>query len=252
MAGVKFKMKPPKIFKNRAFLFRPTRLLVLLNILATASLIWADASGCGTVNDKGPLSSCNLASNLSYAVFSSTIFYFVVVYFPREKRKSYSYRFINNRIATVNSYLNNMLDLAISQSDMPPRKRGEIPDRDTMHRVCKKIPPNYVRSLMPPFQGNWFDFSTKVATECQKEINSTLQFADLMGDQLAGTLMELQDVLSSHLTFNFRVANGDISAISMALVEALSLSNESIKYFRDEFHLYQPQHSARYLARNRS
>ena len=244
-------MKPSKIFKNKAFLFRPSRLLVLLNILAIVSLIWTNASGCGTVNDEQPLSSCNFASNLSYSVFSSTIFYFVIVYFPREKRKSHSYRFINNRIVTVNSYLNNMLYLVVSQSDMPSRKPGEIPDRDTMHRACKKISPVYVRSLIPPFQGNWFDFSTKVATECQKEINSTLQFVDLMGDQLAGTLMELQDVLISHLTFNFRVKNEDISAISMALVEALSLSNESIKYLRNEFHLYQPHHSARYLARNR-
>ena len=196
-------------------------ILLILNVVAIAVLIasWAKA-------DVSPV--LEGISKLALAFISSTMFYIIVVYLPKVRRKQRIARYLNNYIAEIDDRWRRVIVAIRVNAGQPLDPKYAIPDAEEIQRFCTLIDP--LASPSTQFfvrAGNWLDCLDGVKRQTLADLQSVFHFNDLISEGLLGTLTELDDLLRMHLPISQPIANKKLSAWAYAIRSARILSDRA-------------------------
>lgn len=175
---------------------------------------------------------------LSYSYISSFIFYYIVVYLPKERKRIKIYRFLNNQIIFINE---NVLDIIehLNKGNIIGKKKN-IKEADIV-LLCKKTNPKVQitieRNHTLTFT-NYYDFQNYKTKKIMETIKNILCLHDVLDDKLLYFMTNIYAIINNRL-FTIDLMNiphnSDIEFLSHTLYELYLQSDEMKNYFIEEF-----------------
>jgi hypothetical protein len=183
---------------------------------------------------------------ICYSIAAATIFYFINQHLPREDRKSKAYLFINNRLASIDHELQDMLHALKVETGSNTRKVT----LDAIFDACKKINPmdphygHYETSV--PFN-NWYEYFTYKTIKIKNNIHDLLLINEALDVDLMGRLLILDDLVYSTLYFDKkRWGNKDLSTWGTRIYEIIKQNDKAYEILLKKYKKYEKESSARF------
>lgn len=135
---------------------------------------------------------------LCYSYISAFIFYYLVVYAPKERKRAKAFRFINNKIHRVNNMINGVLTVIIHETDdtiksFEKLKLSEFNDYCSKIDASKKV---YFHNTATVLHNNYYEFLEYKMSILKTEVQQLMVLNELISDDMFLNLNNMNDILS--------------------------------------------------------
>lgn len=193
---------------------------------------------------------------LCYSYFSAFIFYYLIVYAPRERKRVKSLRYLNNKLFAIDTIVKNIL-LSIFR-EIEPQLTNLNADikREDIRLICKQINPKLPIKLdhleFADFI-NHYEFLNFQTKKIKILISELIVLNDILDENVFRSLTNINDVITNFLTFDINIfANQDMEFLSYSLYELNFESKEMIDHFKKNYdHRYDYEYHKFERIRNR-
>nr|WP_315145274.1 hypothetical protein [uncultured Flavobacterium sp.] len=172
---------------------------------------------------------------LCYSYFSAFVFYYLVVYSPRERRRIKSFRYLNNKLLTIDKIVKNIL-LSIFR-EIEPETTTLKPDikKEDIRVICKQVNPQLPITLnlieFTTFK-NHYDFLNFQTKKIKLLISELIILNEILDENVFQGLTNINDIITNFLTFDINIfANQDMEYLSHSLYDLHFESNEMANHF---------------------
>lgn len=185
---------------------------------------------------------------LCYSFFSAFVFYYLVVYAPRERRRVKSFRYLNNKLLKIDDLVNDIL-LSVFREVNP--KQNTIIDEIKLEEIkiiCKQINPKSPITINLKENAifkNHYDFINFKTNKIKLLISELIILNELIDEDLFRGLTNINDVITHSLTFDINIfANTDSEFLSHSLYDLHFESKEMTRNFLKNYrHKYDFQYN---------
>jgi hypothetical protein len=223
-----------KITKLRFIgLRREIRLLLILSIISILSIEFF-------LNETYPLYHFQyyfgvFILKLSYSYLSAFIFYYLIVYSPRERKRVRTYRYLYNKIHAIYELKDDLL-LAFFREINPEIK--DYPHKieySDIKEICKQINPKLPITLnvteFATFK-NHYEFINFKTRKIKTLISELIILNEILDENILHGLTNINDAITNHLTFDINIySNEEMGYLSNGLYILHFESDEMINYF---------------------
>lgn len=208
-----------KVFINRIITLRKSLLVILFLFLLTIIFIEFWLIDIPASSDffyhLGQFS-----LKISYAYVAAFLFYFLTVHIPKEKKRSKSYLYLNNRLVQISKNLNDIIVTILMSSNYKFKnhylnfKIVEI-KKEVFLEECKKIDPLkkvtvfYSRSFI-----DWFEYLTFEGKNIKKRINELFIFNDSLNGEILERLTLLSDRIDGIIYEDIKLGNKNLEHLT--------------------------------------
>ncbi|WP_143394601.1 hypothetical protein [Flavobacterium branchiophilum] len=175
---------------------------------------------------------------LSFSYISSFIFYYIVVYLPKKRKRIKTYRFLNNQIMRIKYHV---LDIIyhLNKDGIIDKEKDFI--EEDIELLCKNINPKNEFKIISHYTitfNNYYDFQNYKTSKIKEIIRELFYFHDVIDDKLLYFLTNINDVINQNY-FSIEPIdipyNPNIEFLSRYLFELYLYSNDMVNYFINEF-----------------
>ncbi len=183
---------------------------------------------------------------LCYSYLSAFIFYYLVVYAPKERRRVKSFRYLNNKLLMIGDQISDLL-VTLFKPQTQSILKGNILTLPGVKEFCKNINPKLPIAKIE--NGNasfstcheYLNFQTHKIKLLTKEL---LALNDIVNEELFRGLTNINVLISDFLNFNINIyANKEIEYLSYPLYNLYIEKEETLQIF---LHKYQKRYDFLY------
>jgi len=139
---------------------------------------------------------------------SAFIFYYLVVYSPKERKRVKAFRLLNNKIHSVNDHINGII-LTIIRATEPNIK--EVPSEISFKEIdeyCKKVNPNlpvkyYDKNIL--LHDNYYELIKFRTDKIKSIITEIIILHDLLDDNLFLNFSNINDIVTNRLNNDYLI-----------------------------------------------
>lgn len=184
---------------------------------------------------------------ICYSFTAATLFYFIVVHLPREKRKLKSVRYINNKSANIAHEISSLL---ITIGDRSGIALYTVkPNLQEYEKACGLInPQNKLWTINEPnvLFNNWFEYINFKGENIRKLISELFVLNDILDPEYFQLLTFIDDEVSTYMIFKSFPDNTDLGTWSRALFSIAGLSHEMTTIIREKLKRYEFEYRDQY------
>jgi hypothetical protein len=176
---------------------------------------------------------------ICYSYFSAFIFYYLVVYLPKERKRTSSYRYLNNKLLSINLIVNYIIITIFKEID--PTISNLINDikEENIKEICKQINPNYSINInLIEFSefNNHYEFFNFQTNKIKLLISELLILNDILDENTLRSLTNLNDTITTSFSFDINIPpNQDMEYLSLGLYELYFESKEMVNNFTENY-----------------
>lgn len=175
---------------------------------------------------------------LCYSYLSAFIFYYLVVFAPKERKRVKAFRLINNKIHQLNDLINSILITIMRETDPAINTVGDL-SYDEVKEYCTKINADkkveyYTTGI--PMHDSYYDFIQFKASKIKSSVDQLILLNDLIDDNLFLNFSNINDIISNQLTFDYVLfKNQTLAFASHALVDLQFERKEMLDNFQSNY-----------------
>lgn len=135
---------------------------------------------------------------LCYSYLSAFIFYYLVVYAPKERKRTKAFRFINNKVHRINNLIKGILLVILQESGGKITELEELKYKQ-INEYCSKIDANkivYFHNSKIVLHNSFTEFLKYKISLLKIEVQQLMLLNDLLSDEMFLNLNNINDVLS--------------------------------------------------------
>jgi len=196
---------------------------------------------------------CQIYLKLCYSFFSASIFYFIVVHIPRERRKVKSFIFINNKYASIDDELD-LLIRAISKNSGISLDLRKPKLEDYKNALIKITPQNIVLPILESNipVNNWWEYFCYKGEIIRKLIFDLLVLNEIFDLRFFQLLTFIESEISNHLIFTKLIPdNTSLKGWERSICSIIEYNNEILDIITKKMNLYSLEHTKEYRELNR-
>lgn len=176
---------------------------------------------------------------LCYSYFSAFIFYYIIVYTPRERKRIKSYRYLTNKLYAIDDVVENII-ISIYRVIEPQTTNldAEISKED-IKKICKQINPQLpitINLIKFTTYKNHYEFLNFQTNKIKLLISELIILNEILDENVFQGLTNINDLITNFLTFDINVsANKDMEYLSNSLYELHFESKELMNIFNKNY-----------------
>jgi len=143
-----------------------------------------------------------------YSYLSAFIFYYLVVYSPKERKRVKAFRLLNNKIHSMNNYINGILLTIINVSDSNLKEVPKELSYKEIDEYCKKVNPNlpvkyYHTEVI--LHNDYYDFMKFKTEKIKSIVSEIIVLHDLLDDNLFLNFSNINDIATNRLNTDYKI-----------------------------------------------
>jgi hypothetical protein len=180
----------------------------------------------------------NVFLKLCYSYVSAFVFYFLIVYSPKERKRVKSFRFVNNKINRINNLIQGVIIVIFKASDPTIEKLSET-NFSEFQKYFDKVNP--VTSVEFHETGiilhkTYYEFLNYKMKILESNVQQLILINDLLNDELFLNLVNMNDIISKMFPDYKIGTEKSLIMYSHSFYELNFERKELIKNFRKDFH----------------
>lgn len=179
---------------------------------------------------------------LCYSYFSAFVFYYLVVYAPRERRRLKGYRYVSNKVKTIGRLIDNLIRILVITKNNNFDKVVKITFEDLNIR-CKEINPHLPLLTVDGTYTNYYEFLSLQTNKINNFVRELIILNDVIDEDLFCGLTNINDKITLHLTYDYIPNNQTFEIVTFPLWELYEEKEEMLKKFKN---VYKKKYSFQY------
>lgn len=177
---------------------------------------------------------------ICYSYFSASLFYFLIVFLPKERKKLKVFRFLNNTIHLIKGQKDGLI-LEIIKFTKPNTLvlNKEISLKEISF-YCGKVDPNKPIKFGKYLNNydNYFELINQRALKIKSHINDLIAVNELLDDELFLSISNINNIVTESLKADKieQILMNDLSHLSYTINDLNFEVNELENIFRNGFH----------------
>ncbi|NUY81742.1 hypothetical protein HUK80_12610 [Flavobacterium sp. MAH-1] len=187
---------------------------------------------------------------LSYSYISAFIFYFLVVYAPKERKKVRALRFLNNKIHVMKNLTALMIQRICDESGNPINNPDNL-SLEEIKRYCESISINHpIRNIRTGeiVHPNMYEYIQEKSQKIKTSLDQLISLHELLDDELFHRFSNMSDIIARELTFEIYGMNiPNLKFLGEGLYNLNCEKKKMYTYFNSK---YYPRYYFQYLLKN--
>lgn len=183
-----------------------------------------------------------------YSFSAAVLFYYVVVHLPLERKKAKLYRYIRNKVVSIDTEVNFLFNKISDTSNLSIDKRSS--SESDYNNACARINPQYeLQTFEYNRLSNWFDYISLKCNRIKELTFELIAVGDAINPDLLQALTYLDDRVSS-IRFSSvgKPANLDLTFLSNSIYEMVQNANRVLDASNHNYEKYLPEHRLEYCS----
>lgn len=176
---------------------------------------------------------------LCYSYFSAFIFYYLVVYLPKERKRNSTYRYLYNKLFSIDEIVNYIIITIFKEIDPTISNLNNDIKKVNIVEICKQINPNNPINIdLIEFSefNNHYEFFNFQTNKIKLLISELLILNDILDENTLRSLTNLNDNITTSFSFDINIPqNQDMKYLSRGLYELYFESKEMVNNFTENY-----------------
>ena len=171
---------------------------------------------------------------LCYSYFSAFVFYYLVVYAPRERKRLKGFRYVGNKVKTIGRLVDNIIRTLIMTKNYNFDEVVEI-TFENLNIRCKEINPHLPLLTIDGTYTNYYYFLSFQTSKINNFVRELIILNDVIDEDLFYGLTNINDKITLHLTFDYIPNNQTFGIVTFSLWELYEEKEEMLKKFKNSY-----------------
>lgn len=191
---------------------------------------------------------------LCYSYFSAFIFYYLVVYAPKERKRVKAFVLITNNIGRIIGLQRLILEFLYTELNPNTQNHPIDYSEEDIRDICKRINPK--APILISYFGkisfnNHYEFLNHFLNRMKTSISETIVLYDLLDDEILSNLALINNHIARLLDIDItRLGNKDLEFYSSSLNSLNIECNNMIKNKKNYDQRYLHQHKKHYIKKH--
>ena len=182
---------------------------------------------------------------ICYSILAATIFYFLNQHLPKEEKKLKYYRYINNKVIS----LDDSIKMIISKLNIKSENHYRGISKEILNDACSRINP--LSQVVSPTEStspfeNWYEYLNYKAISIKKDIKDLILLNDIVETGLVEKLLIIEDSLKNLFLDRVRFTNTDLTFWASPIFNMTNQSDKAVNILIKKYRRFSKEHSERF------